>query len=140
LERKIGDNRSTPARIDTDRETTERKMEKDSTLQIDPLTIIRYEDGHRVFGYKPTQLAEQIKLGTIPTPKYLGAPPSRAKGWTGQQVIQYFRDLDDAQAERAAAAKKVYDAKVKPGQRKETEAAATAKPKVKKLRLRKPGR
>jgi hypothetical protein len=102
---------------------------------IDPLSIIRYEDGHRVFGYKPTQLAEQIKLGTIPTPKYLGAPPSRAKGWTGQQIIQYFRDLDDAQAERAAAARKVYDAKLKPGRRKETSAA---KPKIKKLRLRKP--
>jgi hypothetical protein len=110
-------------------------MEKDSTLQIDPLTTIRYADGPRVFGYRPTQLAEQIKLGAIPTPKYLGAPPSRAKGWTGAQVIQYFRDLDAAQAERAVAAKKVYDAKLKPGQRKP---AATEKPKVKKLKLRKP--
>jgi hypothetical protein len=109
-------------------------MEKDSTAQIDPLSIYRYEDGHRVFGYKPTQLAEQIKKGTIPTPKYLGAPPSRAKGWTGAQLIQYFKDLEDAQAERAAAARKVYEEKLKPGQRKE----AAAKPKVKKLKLRKP--
>jgi hypothetical protein len=114
-------------------------MEKDSALQIDPLMTIRYTDGPRVFGYRPTQLAEQIKLGAIPPPKYLGAPPSRAKGWTGAQIIQHFRDLEEAQAERAAAAKKVYEEKLKPGQRK-PEIAATAKLKVKKLRLKKPVR
>jgi hypothetical protein len=114
-------------------------MEKDSIPLIDPLTTIRYADGPRVFGYKPTQLAEQIKLGAIPAPKYLGAPPSRAKGWTGDQIIQWRRDLEDAQAERAAAARKVYDEKLKPGQRKEEKPAA--KLKVKKLKgLKRPVR
>ena|ERR1700722_15316871 len=105
---------------------------------IHPFSIVRYEDGYRVFGYKPTQLAEQIKLGAVPKPKYLGAPPSRAKGWTGDQIIQHYRDLEASQAEREAAAKKVYDEKLKPGRRKEAPPAPTAQPKVKKLKLRKP--
>jgi hypothetical protein len=110
-------------------------MEKDSTLLIDSLTTIRYADGPRVFGHKPTQLAEQIKLGAIPTPKHLGPPPSRAKGWTGAQVIQHFRDLEAAQAERAAAAKQVYDKKLKPGVRKEQHTKPLTT-KVKKVKLR----
>jgi hypothetical protein len=113
----------------------EKDSEQQSELQIDPLTTIRYADGPRVFGYRPTQLAEQIKAGAIPAPKYLGDPPSRAKGWTGDQIINWRHTLDAKQAERAVAAKKVYDAKLKPGQRKDAKAPAA---KVKKRRLRRP--
>jgi hypothetical protein len=110
-----------------------------SELKIEPFTTIRYEEGYRVFGFQRTQLAEQIKRGAIPAPKYLGAPPSRVKGWTGDQIIKHFRDLEAAQAERAAAARKVYEEKLKPGQRKPKAAeAAAARPKVKKLKLRRP--
>jgi hypothetical protein len=62
------------------------------------------------------------------------APPSRAKGWTGDQIINWRRTLDAKQAERAAAARKVYDAKLKPGVRKEEAKPAPATPKVKKLK------
>ena len=116
-------------------------MEKETTseLKIDPLSIYRYEEGHRIFGYKPTQLDEKIKLGEIPTPKYLGAPPSRAKGWTGAQLIKYFKELEEAQAERAEAARKVYSQKLMPGQKKPK--AEEKPPKVKKLRgLKRPVR
>jgi hypothetical protein len=112
-------------------------MEKETTseletVKIDPLSIYRYEEGHRIFGYKPTQLDELIKQKVIPAPMYLGPPPSRAKGWTGAQLIKYFKELEEAQAERAAAAKKVYEQKLIPGQKKPK---AEEKPKVKKRKL-----
>jgi hypothetical protein len=114
-------------------EETKSKLE---IVKIDPLSIYRYEEGHRIFGYKPTQLDELIKQKVIPAPMYLGPPPSRAKGWTGAQLIKYFKDLEEAQEERAAAAKKVYEQKLMPGQRKLK--AEEKPPKVKKRKLRRP--
>jgi hypothetical protein len=117
-----------------------RKMPETEIKELNPHQIIRYEDGPAFFGYRPTVLAEKIKEGSIPTPKYLAPAPSRARGWTGQQIIDHHRALDAAQAERATAAKEYYARKPKPGRRKDAAAIvvkpALAKPKVR-LRPRK---
>jgi hypothetical protein len=97
-------------------QTKEQPKEPTPFEELHPLQIIRYEEGEFYFGYKPTQLDELIKKRVIPEPKYLAPPPSRARGWTGEQILQYHRDLEAAQAERAAAAKQYYDKKPKPGQ------------------------
>jgi hypothetical protein len=95
--------------------TTKETSQHFESKELHPIQIIRYEDGTIYFGYKPTQLAEKIKEGVVPEPKYLAPPPSRARGWTGQQIIDYHLKLETAQAERAAAAKRYYNAKQERG-------------------------
>jgi|1186.fasta_scaffold754912_1 hypothetical protein len=85
---------------------------------LHPLEIVRECDGPKYFGYKLTQLRELIEKKVIPAPKLLGPPPSRARGWSGEQIIEYHRELEAKQAEREAAAKQHYDARLKPGKRK----------------------
>jgi hypothetical protein len=87
---------------------------------LHPLEIVRERDGPKYFGYRLTQLKELVNAGEIPAPMLLGPPPSRARGWTGEQIIAYHRDLAAAQPEREAAAKKHNDAKLKQGRRKQS--------------------
>lgn len=55
---------------------------------LHPNEIIRYSKGGKFFGYKSSQLDELIKSGEIPRPIPLSAS-GRAKGWTGQQIIDH---------------------------------------------------
>ncbi len=99
-------------------QATTKKPAEENAAPIQNLQIIRYEDGPAYFGYQMTALAEKIKAGEIPEPKFLAPFPSRSRGWTGEQIIKWHRDLDAAQAERAAAAKRYQERKPKPGHRK----------------------
>jgi predicted DNA-binding transcriptional regulator AlpA len=65
---------------------------------IHPNFIYRMIDGQKFFGYKPTQINELIANGTIPTPLAL-SEGGRARGWTGQQIL----DWQAERAEKAAA-------------------------------------
>jgi hypothetical protein len=58
------------------------------------------EGGKKYFGLGPTQLEEGIKKGEIPPPFDL-TDSGRAKGWTGQQIIDHH-----ARRQAAAAAKR----------------------------------
>jgi hypothetical protein len=73
--------------------------------ELNPYQIVRLHDGPLYFGFASTQLALKIKTGEIPEPQYLTAK-GRARGWTGQQIINYHAALAAAQSERAKAAKK----------------------------------
>jgi predicted DNA-binding transcriptional regulator AlpA len=68
------------------------------TDQLHPNEIVRFNQGPRYFGYKRTALDDKIKAGEIPLPFPL-SDDGRAKGWTGQQIL-------DHQAKRVAAAAK----------------------------------
>jgi hypothetical protein len=61
---------------------------------LHPRGIYRKETGPKWFGLGPTQIDEGIKTGKIPRPFAL-TEGGKAKGWTGQQIIDY-------QAERIA--------------------------------------
>jgi hypothetical protein len=78
--------------------------------ELNPYQIVRLHDGPIYFGFASTQLAEKIKSGEIPEPQYLTAS-GRARGWTGQQIIDWHRANAAAQAERAAAARDAKRAK-----------------------------
>jgi hypothetical protein len=82
--------------------------------KLSPDEIVRFSDGPKFFGFKLTQLAEQIKAGAIPEPKYLAPPPSRARGWLGAQILDWQSQIEAAHAEREAAAKKYEASKRKP--------------------------
>jgi hypothetical protein len=69
-------------------------------LPLDPHEIVRKGNGKRYFGLGPTQLEEGIKKGEIPAPFDL-TDSGRAKGWTGQQIIDHH-----ARRQAAAAAKR----------------------------------
>jgi hypothetical protein len=86
--------------------------------ELDPQQVIRERDGSAIFGFQRTVLKEKIDAGIIPRPKLLAPPPSRARGWFGWQIIEYRNQLEAAQAEWEAAAKKFYEARPKLGKRK----------------------
>ena len=65
--------------------------------ELSPNEIVRWRDGPRYFGYKPTQLDEKIKSGEIPPPMAL-SDSGRARGWLGSQIIEH-------QQKRLAASK-----------------------------------
>ena len=87
-------------------------------IPLSPFEIIRLSDAPKFFGLAPTQLAEKIASGEIEPPKFVTAPGGRARGFTGAQIIAWHRKMEAWQEECAAAAKKYYDSKPKPGQRK----------------------
>jgi predicted DNA-binding transcriptional regulator AlpA len=58
--------------------------------ELGPNDIVRKRDGAKYFGYKHTQIDEQIKRGAIPKPIKLGP---RAVGWLGSQIIDWQRRL-----------------------------------------------
>jgi hypothetical protein len=86
--------------------------------QINPNQIFRECDAKGLFGYSTTVLKEKIKEGSIPAPKLLAPPPSRATGWFGWQVIEHYRALEAKQDEWAVAAKKLYESRPPPPNRK----------------------
>jgi predicted DNA-binding transcriptional regulator AlpA len=67
---------------------------------LDPNQIVRMHEGRKYFGYGPTQIEEKINRGEIPAPMALSAT-GRAKGWTGQQIIDHQRRLLTAAKQRA---------------------------------------
>ncbi len=70
---------------------------------LDPNKIFRECDARDLFGFGITQLKEKIKSGDIPAPKLLSAPPSRARGWWGWQVNEWYENVEKQQAAWAAA-------------------------------------
>jgi hypothetical protein len=72
---------------------------------IYPYQVIRKKDGPAYFGFGHAQLDEQIRVGAVPAPIPLSAT-GRAKGWTGQQIIDHHAALmklaERRQAEAAA--------------------------------------
>jgi predicted DNA-binding transcriptional regulator AlpA len=68
-------------------------VKKPTTLELGPNQIVRKVDGHKYFGYKSTQIDEQIKNGTIPKPHKLGL---RAVGWFGWQILEWQRQRAEA--------------------------------------------
>jgi predicted DNA-binding transcriptional regulator AlpA len=72
---------------------------------LSPLHIIRQKYGPQVFGYSKTQIEETIRTGEIPEPIPLSAS-GRARGWTGQQILDHRQRciaLADCRRERAEA-------------------------------------
>jgi predicted DNA-binding transcriptional regulator AlpA len=59
--------------------------------------------GPQVFGYSKTQIEEKIRTGEIPEPIPLSAN-ARARGWTGQQIIDWQNNLVALAPQRNAAA------------------------------------
>jgi hypothetical protein len=86
--------------------------------KLDPQRIYRECDARTIFGYSTTILKEKIKDGSIPKPKLLAPPPSRAAGWYGWQLIQHRKESEAKQAEWAAAAKALYETRKPPPDRK----------------------
>jgi hypothetical protein len=104
---------------------------KENIEGLNPLQIIRLEDGPLYFGFRMTQLLEKIKLREIPEPQFLAPPPSRARGWTGKQIIEWHRELTATQVERAIAAKVRVEAHTKAviaGKKAAAERKKAAKP------------
>lgn len=65
--------------------------------ELGPNDVVRWHEGKRYFGFKPTQLKIKILAGEIPAPIPL-TDSGRALGWLGQQIL-------DHQAKLLAAAK-----------------------------------
>jgi hypothetical protein len=55
---------------------------------LHPNEIVRFRDGPKYFGLGMTQINEKIKAGEIEPPMAL-SDSGRAKGWTGQQIINH---------------------------------------------------
>jgi|SRR5882724_9392141 len=68
-----------------------------------PHHIVRYHEGAKFFGFGPTALAAKIKSGQIPAPKFL-SDDGRARGWTGDQILQWREATEAAQAARKVVA------------------------------------
>ncbi len=66
------------------------KRKQRASEPLHPNEIIRLNEGPTFFGYKHSELDQKIKSGEIPTPFAL-SDGGRAKGWTGQQIIDYQR-------------------------------------------------
>lgn len=58
------------------------------TDKLHPNEIVRWKDAPRFFGLKKSQLDDKIKAGEIEPPMSLSAS-GRAKGFTGQQIIEH---------------------------------------------------
>jgi hypothetical protein len=74
-----------------------KKKEAAQLRPLVPYEIYRKVEAGPYFGYKATQLDEQIKKGHIPKPILL-SPGGRAKGWLGQQIIDHHARLMKAAA------------------------------------------
>ena len=69
--------------------------------KLHPNEIIRKHMGPKYFGLGATQLEEEIRRGTIPPPKVLSSN-GRAKGWTGQQILDHQARLFEQEEDSAA--------------------------------------
>jgi hypothetical protein len=72
--------------------------------EIYPHQIIRQKDGPAYFGFGHAQLDAKIASGEVPAPIPLSAT-GRAKGWTGQMIMDHHAELQKLAAKRAAEAK-----------------------------------
>lgn len=66
-----------------------------TTEKLDKLRadeVVRYRDGLRYFGLRPSQLRLKIKEGLIPAPLQL-SESGRALGWLGKQIHDYQSKL-----------------------------------------------
>lgn len=71
-------------------------MIKATYRELDANQIFRVSEGPRLFGIKASQITAKIKSKEIPTPLKLTAS-GRAKGWTGEQINQHYRELFENQ-------------------------------------------
>jgi hypothetical protein len=99
-------------------------------INSDPLEIVRYVNGPKVFGLKPSTLKAKIDAGEIEAPIPL-SDSGRALGWTRQMVMNHHKRM----AALAEARKKAAMPKAKLPQPK----ALRNVRKVKKTKLRPPG-
>ena len=72
------------------------------SAEYDPLEIIRYYDGARFFGFKPSMLKEKIDAGAIPAPIPL-SDGGRAMGWTRQMIADHHAEMIALAEERKQA-------------------------------------
>lgn len=114
-------------------------------VPLDPNHIFRECDARNIFGYAPSQLREKIKNGEIPKPVLLSKPPSRGRGWYGWMINEHREKVEKEQQAWATATTDVKGEAATTGRRyvpkggdTRKEKPAAAKPKVKKLKLRKP--
>ena len=70
---------------------------------FDPLEIIRFHDGPKVFGLGPSRLKEKIDAGEIEAPIPL-SDSGRALGWTRQMVMNHQARMAALAEERKKAA------------------------------------
>ena len=96
---------------------------------FDPLQIVRYVDGPKVFGLKPSALKAKIDAGKIPAPIPL-SDSGRALGWTRQTIINHHARMAALAEERKKAA---------PPKVKQLQPGALAKAHKEKVKLRRPG-
>lgn len=64
---------------------------------LDPDKVYRVDDAMELFGIGRKQVKEKVKTGDIPAPHLLSAPPSRARGWYGSEIIAYRERLAEQQ-------------------------------------------
>jgi hypothetical protein len=98
-------------------------------INFDPLEIVRYVDGPKVFGLKPSALKAKIDAGKIPKPMPL-SDGGRALGWTRQMVMDHHAKMAALAEERKKAAM--------PKVRQPQPKALRNVHKVKKVKLRRP--
>ena len=68
---------------------------------LHPNEIVRLKDAPKYFGLGKTQLDEKIKAGEIDPPIALSAS-GRAKGFTGQQIIEHQQRQRELSCKRNA--------------------------------------
>ena len=78
---------------------TNKEPEKVSS-ELDPHQIVRFQDGEKYFGYKPSHLRALIDQGEIPPPLEL-SDTGRALGWLGQQIIDHHKKLRPQQRQKS---------------------------------------
>ena len=98
-----------------------------TTTEYDPQEIVRYHDGPKVFGFKPSALKEKIDAGKIPAPIPL-SDSGRALGWTRQMIMDHHARMAALAEERRKAT---------PVKQPQPPALAKAN-KIKKLKLKRP--
>jgi hypothetical protein len=83
----LGNRRTVPEgfAVSDDNETNEPRP-------LHPNEIVRKCDGPKYFGYGHTEIDAKIKSGEIEAPIAL-SESGRAKGWTGQQIINHQQRL-----------------------------------------------
>lgn len=97
--------------------------------QHDPLEIVRFVDGPKVFGLKPSALKAKIDAGEIEAPIPL-TKSGRALGWTRATVMKHHADMAALRDKRAKEAP--------PKEKKEQPKALAAVQRIKKTKLRPP--
>jgi hypothetical protein len=96
--------------------------------EFDPLEIVRYHDGPKVFGFAESTLKEKIDAGKIPAPIPL-SDDGRALGWTRAMIMGHHAKMAAlAEQRRKEAGPKIKQPK--------PESLANVRKGVKKMKLR----